>query len=242
MIIVSNTPPQYVNIHPDRDLWYNPTSLSLHVYDGTSWVVHIHKGVIVNQMVGFNLAVAIYTGQGYPGTALAGDIWIDDLSYEPWCFDGTMWIPTIGLPNSTNGGSALTPTPSQVSIPSSSWFTMSIPTVTSVSANNIQVTSGVAQSSYISLAPPAPHLQIFAANQTDAVFTVKADGTIEFNQNYTPDEVAERFWEAIKKSSPQLLLSRIAELEKELAALRPMTATATFDPDDAYDRAMKVII
>ena len=35
-----------------------------------------------------------------------------------------------------------------------------------------------------------------------AVITIKADGTVEYSRDYTPDEAARAFWEAVARSTP----------------------------------------
>jgi hypothetical protein len=54
--------------------------------------------------------------------------------------------------------------------------------------------------------------------------TIKADGNVEFGEGYTLDETAILFWEALAGCNP--LLSRVRELESELARLRLAAAVA----------------
>jgi hypothetical protein len=69
---------------------------------------------------------------------------------------------------------------------------------------------------------------------------VNSNGTIEYGEDYTPDEAAKAFWEVVKQYHPYA---------QEIAALRDALAkygikvviTVPEDPIVAYDRAMKII-
>lgn len=51
--------------------------------------------------------------------------------------------------------------------------------------------------------PPANSLIInFGGDRPNCMVTIKANGTIEFGADYTPDEAAKMFWDAVGRLHP----------------------------------------
>ena len=72
--------------------------------------------------------------------------------------------------------------------------------------------------------------------------SIASDGTIVYHNNYTPDEAAKLFWEAVEQYHPYK--DEIYELRNVLAMLGVPDSGNTQEPDDpieAYDRAMKIL-
>lgn len=104
----------------------------------------------------------------------------------------------------------------------------------------------------------------------DAMVSISPDGNIEYGEDYTPDEAAKVFWEAIALQNPHALRAEIDELKQQICELKyelnsnqsklknptdleiirtPVSIPAKiivpkniYDKnEDAYERAMRVV-
>jgi hypothetical protein len=56
--------------------------------------------------------------------------------------------------------------------------------------------------SFILVPPGAPSISILSEDNRTPLVTIHPNGTLEYGPDYTPDEAAHRFWEAMRHLAP----------------------------------------
>lgn len=69
--------------------------------------------------------------------------------------------------------------------------------------------------------------------------TLKSNGTIEYGEDYTPDEAAKVLWKCVELYHPYK--DEVVALRTALEKYEPSVSKEPDDPVKAYDRAMKII-